>query len=467
MLDGIDLFIATPREKLAWVADAEPGILSMSILMSIDPADLTPDVAVSLVQAHDRQTSWWVSQQSAWIVAAADAERRIDEFVVVDRRRGHGAERTICIEDVAREELAAATRWSIPTAHVRIESARLTQGYLSRTHHVLSMGEISPGHVSIIVEAAGRLPGRWGRTPQERQAFAAACDALQDRVLGIARRGTLAATRRGARRAVLAIDAAGERRRRESARCTRSVYVTDEVDGMSTLVARLTTERAHAIMAAINHAAHASSAGSPDSATTIDERRADALCALVLRDGSKSASDVGAPPIRAHLDLVIDLSTLLSLDDNAASLDGAGPISADVVRGLLADPDVALTIRRLVADPLTGHLLDVGRSRYQVPSRLRDFIATRDRTCRFPGCRRRASRCQVDHATAWDDGGQTSASNLGSLCVRHHQLKTHAGWDITDSADDGSCVWISPQGRTYVHVPERVLAGIASGVSPP
>jgi hypothetical protein len=48
-----------------------------------------------------------------------------------------------------------------------------------------------------------------------------------------------------------------------------------------------------------------------------------------------------------------------------------------VVRDLLADPDVAVTIRRLVTDPLTGHLLDYGRKTYEVPQRLREFLIAR------------------------------------------------------------------------------------------
>jgi hypothetical protein len=131
---------------------------------------------------------------------------------------------------------------------------------------------------------------------------------------------------------------------------------------------------------------------------------------------------------------------------------------AELVRGLLADPDVAVTMRRLVTDPTTGHLLDYGRRVYEVPDRLREFLTARDQACRFPGCPRQASRCQIDHAQAWDDDGATNPANLGALCVRHHQLKTHAGWSITNSHPDGSCTWTSPQGREYTHEPKPISA---------
>ncbi|MHB1166472.1 MAG: HNH endonuclease signature motif containing protein, partial [Candidatus Nanopelagicales bacterium] len=55
-----------------------------------------------------------------------------------------------------------------------------------------------------------------------------------------------------------------------------------------------------------------------------------------------------------------------------------------------------------------------GRTTYRIPDPLRAFITARDGTCRFPGCRRRADRCQVDHAQPWDHGGPTSRDNLGN-----------------------------------------------------
>jgi hypothetical protein len=231
-------------------------------------------------------------------------------------------------------------------------------------------------------------------------------------------------------------------------------------------MAAMATEDAHAVLTALNtHAnALADCPGSDgDPVMTIGERRVQALAQLVLGGamggvtGGDGAAAGGVGPRRAHLDLVMDLPTFLALRDadspGSVELRGAGPLSSDVVRDLLADPDVAVTIRRLVTDPITGHLLDYGRRTYEVPERLREFIIARDRTCRFPGCRRRADLSQIDHATPWDDGGQSNPANLGALCVRHHQLKTHAGWQITESKADGSCMWTSPHGRRYDHDP--------------
>ena len=54
--------------------------------------------------------------------------------------------------------------------------------------------------------------------------------------------------------------------------------------------------------------------------------------------------------------------------------------------------------RRIVTDPVTGHLLDYGRRVY-LPPALVTFIHARDGQCTAPYCQRRSSRCQMDHRT--------------------------------------------------------------------
>ncbi|MBK9739696.1 MAG: DUF222 domain-containing protein [Actinobacteria bacterium] len=468
----------TPGGLLGMLAGMRPSALVLDALMTIDRAALSDVDAVAFLQVHQRVAAWWAAVGLEAVIPAAAAEPLVEEFTLLVP--GSDEERRIRIADVRREELGAALRLPAATAQDRIDTARLLAGPLAATAAALAAGEVTDRHVAVIVEAAGRLPGRGMRDDTERATFTAACADLQARVLPTARKATVSMTRAAARRAVLAIDAAGERRRRREARCTRDVYVCDELDGISTLIARMSTEAAHAVMTAVDALAHDDrftpttdgyGPAEGSASATMGERRVEALAALVLRahaascvnnDGGErgGSGEVPAPQVRAHLDLVIDLPTLLDLaagvTGGVVELRGSGPVSADVVGDLLADPEVAVTMRRLVTDPVTGHLLDYGRRVYAVPQRLRDFIVARDRVCRFPGCRRAAARSQIDHAHAWNDGGDTSPGNLGALCVRHHQLKTHTGWRITDSRPDGSCTWTSPHGRVYEHEPPPV-----------
>ena len=160
--------------------------------------------------------------------------------------------------------------------------------------------------------------------------------------------------------------------------------------------------------------------------------------------------------VSARVDIVIDFDVLLGLRDGMGTLDGVAEVDAQHVRDLFAGPDADLTLRRLITDPLTGDLLDVGRTSYAPSDRLREFIVLRDRRCRFPGCGRHAQHADIDHAQAWNDHGTTDRANLGALCRRHHLLKTHAGYTITQSTVDGSCVWKTPAGAIIRHQPEPI-----------
>jgi hypothetical protein len=71
----------------------------------------------------------------------------------------------------------------------------------------------------------------------------------------------------------------------------------------------------------------------------------------------------------------------------------------------------------------------------------------------MPGCRRRAGRCDLDHAVAHADGGPTACWNLCCLCRRHHRIKTFAhGWSFELLAD-GSLVVRTPSGASRITRP--------------
>ena len=183
-----------------------------------------------------------------------------------------------------------------------------------------------------------------------------------------------------------------------------------------------------------------------------DMRRADAFV-LAMRAADAALKSSGTVVTRHNrrptINVTIDLPTALGLANNPGQLAGYGPIPANIARQIAADG----RWKRFVTDPISGVLLDFGRETYEPPQELQDFLIARDRTCRFPGCRQPAHLADLDHAIPWDKGGKTSAENLGALCRRHHNLKTHKGWNV-ESNPDGSCTWTSPAGQTYF-VPAR------------
>ena len=139
-------------------------------------------------------------------------------------------------------------------------------------------------------------------------------------------------------------------------------------------------------------------------------------------------------PGKPLIQIVIPYSTLIGADDQPAELVGHGPIPASLAREAAAEG----VWRRLVTDPLSGTLLDHGRSTYHPPAGLADHVRARDVYCRAPGCRQRAADAELDHVVAWSDGGTTSENNLRSYCSGHHRLKTHApGWRVQAHPDGG------------------------------
>ena len=131
----------------------------------------------------------------------------------------------------------------------------------------------------------------------------------------------------------------------------------------------------------------------------------------------------------------------------SCELDAYGPIPPAV-----ADRVAARTAQwdRVMIDTNTGEALRVHR--YRPSERMRRMPSVRDRTCRFPGCRMPAHRCDLDHNVDAAKGGSTSTDNLAFLCRGHHMLKHHSGWSVNQRAG-GIPHWISPTGRRYVDRP--------------
>jgi hypothetical protein len=165
---------------------------------------------------------------------------------------------------------------------------------------------------------------------------------------------------------------------------------------------------------------------------------------------------------------VIDVATLLGLADNNCVLSGYGEIPAGLAREWLHE---ATTWRRLVTDPVGGHLLDFGPVVRIAPEKLRGFLGARHQSCTFPSCNRRASTADMDHQPQWlpeGRGGNASSGQMRPLCRRHHNLKTFAGWSrrthiprepmpVGASQDDGWTFWRGPSGRQWSVPPPAVL----------
>ncbi|GIG37505.1 HNH endonuclease signature motif containing protein [Cellulomonas pakistanensis] len=163
---------------------------------------------------------------------------------------------------------------------------------------------------------------------------------------------------------------------------------------------------------------------------------------------------------RTVVHVTVSLATLMGADDEPADLAGYGPVDAQQARAMALD--LGSTWRRIVTDPLSGTVLDVGRTTYRPPAALADHVRHRDKYCTAPGCPVPATRCDLDHTIEYHpppEGspprplGTTCAHNLGPLCRTHHRLKT-AGILRVRQPTAGEFVWRTPSGHSF-----RVRAG--------
>ncbi|WP_241834735.1 HNH endonuclease signature motif containing protein [Pseudofrankia asymbiotica] len=240
--------------------------------------------------------------------------------------------------------------------------------------------------------------------------------------------------RRKLHRMVTRIDPDAAARRRKEAHAQRGVAVQALEDGMGLLSATLTAQDARAIFERIDRIAKADARVDGDG-RPIDARRADVLAALLLGNRREL--------VKVEIQVIAAVGTLAGLDDNPAELVGHGPIPATVGRMLAADANW----RRVLTDPDTGTVLDLGHRRIPTPALAR-LIRHRDTRCVFPGCGMPATCCDIDHTVAHATGGRTALDNLGLLCRHHHSAKHRGGWTL-NQPEAGVFIWMSPAGRTY------------------
>jgi Domain of unknown function (DUF222) len=92
-------------------------------------------------------------------------------------------------------------------------------------------------------------------------------------------------------------------------------------------------------------------------------------------------------------------------------------------------------------------------SAYRPPPRLKDYIAARDLTCRYPTCGRPAWRGDLDHTIPFEKSHLTCRCNLGGLCRTHHIIKQHLCWSLHQTAP-GIFQWTTPAGLTFTVTPD-------------
>lgn len=419
-------------ERLAVLAAQSPSPRVVAALAGLDPADLDDDQRLSHVVALKRCSAWLEALQlrSLASIGGTCPGGDPDPF----RRSLSELEAA----QWTREEVGAALRLSPASTHHRLSLARALCG--------------GPGPPEPTADADDRDSGQPSGQPWRPR--------LPDTYVALAEGSITVAHARAVVELTEPLDPAGcatveaavlpEAHRQSPhtrARLERRTWVRPVEDGMAMLYALLPAEDARTAHAALDARAEltreqlrrqARAAGLDWASVNpgLGALRADALTDVlrgVLADPRLPLHQGRRP----HVQVTIDLATLMGLAERPGELVGYGPIPAPFARAIAADG----SWRRLVTDPVTGYLMDFGRSTYEPPAALRDYVLARDVTSRFPFDPRPADRCDLDHGIS-----------LGALSRHPHNGKTLGLWLLRRFPDE-TVLWTSPLGRHYTVTP--------------
>jgi Domain of unknown function (DUF222) len=374
------------------------------------------------------------------------------------------------------DEVAFALAWTQSAARSQVEFGRYLIRTLPPVFGALTIGEIDVRRAWVFADV-----------------LAVVDDAIASEIAGaiLPSAGALTTSqlRDRLRRAVLKADPDATKRTAKSV-SDRHVVCTGDRDGTASLFgAKLPAERATAAFERVD--AYARGRKHAGDGRTLDQLRADTFLDLLEGVGIDSA-----PVHRSGVvELTVPWSTATGAADEPATLAGYGPVDAGTARDIIASqlirhatgagrdtvrwrhtltaPDGGLLTTANIAapgDPGPGSS-SVGGSWSTQPApvpmppveadpgcrlpgtALARWVATRDRTCRAPGCRVPARVADIDHTVDHADGGLTAHDNLAVLCRHHHRLKHEGGWRVTQP-EPGTLIWSSPGGHEYRREPD-------------
>lgn len=345
--------------------------------------------------------------------------------------------------DAISAEIAAALDISHALASSYLNYSRAMRNRLPRIGAVLIAGDISYSMFQTIVYRTNLI------TDPDVMAAVDAALAMKVRRWPSMTRGQLGAA---VDRVVARADRDAIRRARKE-QADREFSLQDSGNGLTEVFGRLLTTDAQVLDTRLNTLARTVCESDP---RTAEQRRADALGALAA-GAHRLQCRCGRPTCPAD-STPVPSPVVIHLVANQSTVDGTTPEPGAIIGSnalipaeLIADLAASAKLRPLV------HPGGVPAERGYVPSRaLADFVRCRDLTCRFPGCDRAAIESDLDHTIPHSEGGDTHASNLKCLCRLHHLIKTFWGWHDRQ-LPDGTVIWTSPSGRTYVTTPGSAL----------
>ncbi|HSJ36546.1 MAG TPA: DUF222 domain-containing protein [Acidimicrobiia bacterium] len=416
-----------PAEEDQWVepdprtvlpeglAEMAPGPELGSVLGSIDRDELNGYELIEVLKAEARQISYWQARFDADLIEMAhtpwgDATSEAERISIPD--------------ELALHELRPALMLTRRAAGMHFDIA-FSLARLPHVRQALREGRIDLPRAKVLCHETEHLT-----VPEAHE--------VVNQILERAPRLTTGQLGARLRRLCLEIEPDTARQRYQEGLQERRVERGQNPDGTADLLARrLPVDRVAAIMARLN--ARAKQLKGKDG-RSMDQIRADLLLDLLEGKDQPAGAGQGAVEVR------VDLTTLMQLDDRAAEIPGWGPIISDLARRVA---DEQARWEMVVTDPDTGQPIHTQPQRRRPTAALARHIVARDQRCIFIGCRTPAQNCQIDHTHPHSEGGSTDEANLEPLCDPDHgPVKHEGGWDLYQPRP-GYFLWISPRGHHY------------------
>ena len=397
------------------IGDATPGPELARLLGSVDRCSLSDFDRVELLKARARLRSHVEAELFADMVSVLDSESgAIGPGLAMD-----------LVHEAAAAEIGAALSWTRRMAERQLDFASTLLSDYRQVWEMLHDGLIDFPRARVIVENTTHLE-----------------ETVRDRVVEIAleRAPDLTTGLLAARIRKLNIWVAPEqaRKRYESGLEERRVVAEGNPDGTANLSGfQLPAELTQSAARRINRMAH--DLKRSGDARTIDQIRADIFIDLLSGRGAETRAD------RGIVDIHVELTTLLALDDLPGELPGWGPVISDIARRVVEE-QIESEWRYTVRDD-NGSVVSNGTTRRRPSAAQRRQVHAQAPTCVFPGCRIGSTETDLDHNQPWTDHGPTETANLAPLC-RHHHVIRHHGWTI-HQLEPGLYRLTSPLGHTY------------------
>ena len=446
------------RHPLAVALEASPPSAGLVARLDVlDVADVDDVAVLEVIAAWERAAAWVAARQA---VAVAELARRAAGSSV----------------DGVPDEIATRLGTTYRAGKSFVTLAMCLETH-PRVADALANGVLSARKAAVLLSDTEHLPDLLAAR-------------ILDEVLPAAEGRTVPQLRADLRAAEIAVAPEAAVVRHREARSDRCVRIVPAPDAMAWLHALLPADDAQVVMTGLDAAA----ARLPEDERTADQRRADTLASWARRVLDTGLGLDGTPISvrqhkRPHLEVTVSERTLAT-GLGAAHLAGYGLVPFEAVRSLVADATVSAVLvdeegaRRIGILPdsivrdgrlrdgvvLDGRLSETieGQGRrqadppvvsYRPSAVLAREVVDRDRTCRFPGCRVPAVRCDLDHVVPFDEARpasvQTTSENLQALCRHHHRLKTHGRWSVSRDPVSGTALWISRMGRVHLVSAER------------